>query len=153
MLELTDALTAEEGEAAEAYRVLLGGLEVLSKRFADAGVRQAFEMRLLRWAGFGLEFARCRVCGNAADESAAVHFVVSRGGIVCGGCRSAVAEGAIKLSGRSAAILARLGSIAMIEAAGAEAAGPDGSIALARFISSILDRRLRSQEFLDSILR
>ena len=45
MLELTDALTTEESEAAEAYRVLSEGLGALSTRFADcgaaAGVRAA----------------------------------------------------------------------------------------------------------------
>ena len=64
MLELTDALTTEESEAAEAYRVLSEGLGALSTRFADAALRQAFEMRLLGWAGFGLEFTRCRICAT-----------------------------------------------------------------------------------------
>src|SRR5208282_1857116 len=85
MLELTDALTTEESEAAEAYRVLSEGLGALSTRFADAALRQAFEMRLLGWAGFGLEFTRCRMCAT---------------------CRPSVAEGAIKLSSRGATNLA-----------------------------------------------
>ena len=110
MLELTDALTTEESEAAEAYRVLSEGLGALSTRFADAALRQAFEMRLLGWAGFGLEFTRCRICatigGVNGDNCATVYFVVSRGGIVCARCRPSVAEGAIKMSSRGAAILA-----------------------------------------------
>ncbi len=40
----------------------------------------------------------------------------------------------------------------MNESPGSEAAGADGALALARFIGSIVDRRLRSQEFLDSVL-
>ena len=153
MLELTDALTTEESEAAEAYHVLSEGLGALATRFADAAVRQAFELRLLGWAGFGLEFARCRICANlSGDNGAAVYFVVSRGGVVCSKCRPAVAEGAIKLSSRGAASLARLGRMPMDESPGAEAAGADGALALARFIGSIVDRRLRSQEFLDSVL-
>jgi DNA repair protein RecO (recombination protein O) len=156
MLELTDALTTEESEAADAYRVLSEGLGALSTRFADAAIRQAFEMRLLGWAGFGLEFTRCRICAtlNAVngDNGATVYFVVSRGGIVCAKCRPSVAEGAIKMSSRGAAILARLGVLPMSDSPGSEAAGPDGALALARFIGSIIDRRLRSQEFLDSVL-
>src|SRR5882757_2684348 len=102
MLELTDALTAEEGEAAEAYQILLSGMAALSFGAARSSLRQAFEMRLMRWAGFGLEFARCRLCANLSlDEGAAVYFVVSRGGIVCGRCRERVTEGAIKVSGKS----------------------------------------------------
>jgi DNA repair protein RecO (recombination protein O) len=156
MLELTDALTMEESEAADAYRVLLDGLGALSTRFADAALRQAFEMRLLAWAGFGLEFTQCRICstlnGANADNGASVYFVVSRGGIVCAKCRPSVAEGAIKLSGKGASILARLGVMPIDDSPGSEAAGADGALALARFISSIVDRRLRSQEFLDSVL-
>jgi DNA repair protein RecO (recombination protein O) len=158
MLELTDALTTEESEAADAYRVLSEGLGALSTRFADAALRQAFEMRLLGWAGFGLEFTRCRICaipnGVNGDHgaTATVYFVVSRGGIVCAKCRRSVAEGAIKLSSRAAAVLARLGRLPMGDSPGSEAAGADGALALARFIGSIVDRRLRSQEFLDSVL-
>jgi hypothetical protein len=77
---------------------------------------------------------------------------VSRGGIVCAKCRPSVAEGAIKMSGRGAATLARLGTLPMSDSPGSEAAGADGALALARFIGSIVDRRLRSQEFLDSVL-
>jgi recombinational DNA repair protein (RecF pathway) len=110
-------------------------------------------MRLLGWAGFGLEFGRCRLCATiSSNDSAAVYFVISRGGVVCARCRPAVAEGAIKLAGRSAAILARLGTLPMSDSPGSESAGPDGALALARFIGSIIDRRLRSAEFLDSIL-
>jgi len=71
---------------------------------------------------------------------------------VCAKCRPAVAEGAIKLSSAGAATLARLGTAPMDDSPGSEAAGPDGALALARFIGSIVDRRLRSQEFLDSVL-
>ena len=153
MLEVTDALTTEESEAAEAYRVLSDGLGALSSRFADAALRQAFEMRLLAWAGFGLEFASCRICGSVnGDNGVSVYFVVSRGGVVCAKCRPSVAEGAIKLSSRSAATLARLGRAPIFDSPGSEAAGGDGALAIARFIGSIIDRRLRSQEFLDSVL-
>jgi DNA repair protein RecO (recombination protein O) len=153
MLELTDALTTEESEAAEAYRVLSESLGTLASGTADSALRQAFEMRLLGWAGFGLEFGRCRLCATiSSNDTAPVYFVISRGGVVCARCRPAVAEGAIKLAGRSAAILARLSALPMNDSPGSESAGPDGALALARFIGSIVDRRLRSAEFLDSIL-
>jgi DNA repair protein RecO (recombination protein O) len=153
MLELTDALTTEEGEAAEAYRVLSAGLGALSLRFADLSLRQAFEMRILRWAGFGLEFLRCRICGSVgSDNGGAVYFIVSRGGVACARCRPAIAEGAIKLANKTAVALARLDARPLDESPGSESAGADGSAALARFIASTIDRRLRSLEFLDSIL-
>ena len=77
MLELTDALTTEESEAADAYRVLSDGLGALSTRFADAALRQAFEMRLLGWAGFGLEFTRCRVLRPSTATTARRRFISS----------------------------------------------------------------------------
>ncbi|MGO9606066.1 MAG: DNA repair protein RecO [Candidatus Binataceae bacterium] len=151
MLELTDTLTAEAGDGADAYRSLALALTALSSRSADLALRQAFELRALGWAGFGLDFGRCRVCANAAD-TAAVYFVVGRGGVVCERCRAGVPEGAIRLRTESAAALARLGAMAISEAGGATPAGADGALAIARFIASILDRKLRSSEFLDSIL-
>jgi DNA repair protein RecO (recombination protein O) len=154
MLELCDALTSEEAEAAEAYRILADALETLGRTSADAALRQAFELKILRWAGFGLEFGRCRVCGNAPFQSdAAVHFVVTRGGIVCARCRAAVAEGAIRIDTHSAAALERLSARPLSEAPGSASAGADGSLALARFLSSVLVRRLRSAEFLESVLK
>ena len=152
MLELTDTLTAEAGDAADAYRSLTNALRVLSAGSADAAMRQAFELRALGWAGFGLEFARCRVCASPADTEA-VYFVVGRGGVVCARCRSGVPEGAIRLRMESAAALAQLGAMALEEVGGATPAGADGAMAIARFLSSIIDRKLRTAEFLDSILK
>jgi DNA repair protein RecO (recombination protein O) len=151
MLELTDMLTVESGDAADAYDSLVSALGVLSERSAEAAIRQAFELRALRWAGFGLEFARCRVCANQADTEA-VYFVVGRGGVVCARCRSGVPEPSIGLRMESAAALARLGTMALDEVSGATPAGADGALAIARFLNSILDRKLRTAEFLDSIL-
>ncbi|MGH7815003.1 MAG: DNA repair protein RecO [Candidatus Binataceae bacterium] len=152
MLELADALTAEEGEAAEAYRVLAAGLAALGAGHADMALRQAFEMRLLGWAGFGLEFARCRNCAairNGTPDPA--WFIPARGGIVCGECRPIDGIGAIRLSARSAAALARLATIPLGDASGAEPADADGAMALSRFIASTIDRRLRSIPFLDLV--
>ncbi len=151
MLELTETLTAEAGDAADAYRSLASALAALSTRSADAALRQAFELRALGWAGFGLEFARCRVCSNAADTDA-LYFVVGRGGVVCARCRDSVPEGGIRLRTESAAALARLGAMQIDDAGGATPAGPDGALAIARFLNSIVDRKLRTVQFLDSIL-
>src|SRR5262249_10715909 len=151
MLELTDMLTVESGDAADPYHSLVCALTVLSARSAEAAIRQAFELRALRWAGFGLEFGRCRVCASEADTETG-YFVVGRGGIVCARCRSGVPEGAIRLRLESSAALARLGALPLEDVGGATPAGADGSLAIARFLNSILERKLRTAEFLDSIL-
>ncbi|MGD0075823.1 MAG: DNA repair protein RecO [Candidatus Binataceae bacterium] len=154
MLELADALIREGTDTAEAYRILAGALAVLARDGASSAIRQAFELALLRWAGYELEFRRCRLCGAAPEPDApGWSFVAARGGIVCRRCRDAAhAIGAVALSGASATALARLGAIAIENASAADAAGPDGGLAIARFVASVLDRRLRSLEFLETIL-
>jgi DNA repair protein RecO (recombination protein O) len=152
MLELADALASEEADAAGAYRLLAGALGALSAGAAGAALRQAYELRLLGWAGFGLDFERCRICGADQAGAPAVYFIVGRGGIVCVRCREVTPEGGIRLGAASASALAHLARIPVGDAAGAQAAGPDGALALARFIASVVDRRLKSVEFLDSIV-
>jgi len=154
MLELADALIREGTDTAEAYRILAGALGVLARDGASSALRQAFELDLLRWAGYELEFRRCRLCAAAPEPDASgLSFVPARGGIVCRRCRDGVhAVGAIALSAASAAALARLGAIPIASASSEEAAGADGRLAIARFVASVLDRRLRSLEFLESII-
>jgi DNA repair protein RecO (recombination protein O) len=152
MAELADALAAEQAESGAAYRVLASALETLAASGASPALRTAFELKILEWAGFGLEFARCRVCGSAATGPGAVHFVVARGGVLCARCRSAVPEGAIRLDAASASLLARLGALPIEDAPVTAPAGADAALAIARFLASVLDRRLRSAAFLESVL-
>jgi DNA repair protein RecO (recombination protein O) len=156
MLDLADALTSDGAEAADAYRLLEEALEALSAGGASAALRQAFELRLLRWAGFGLDFSRCRWCQRpaiAGNDAAGAFFVAASGGIACARCGPAVAQAAIKLDPASLAALAGLGEMEFGQALGARAAGADGALAISRFVASILDRRLRSAGFLDSVMR
>jgi DNA repair protein RecO (recombination protein O) len=153
MLELADALTSEEAEAADAYQVLARALETLGAGAVTLAMRQAFELNLLRAAGFGLDFARCRICGVAEGAAGtAVYFVVARGGIVCARCRPQAPEGAVRLAASTSAALAGLAAAPIERAAILTHAGSDGALAIARFLASILDRKLRSVGFLDSLL-
>ena len=63
-----------------------------------------------------------------------------------------IAAGAFRIESRSAAALAHLGAIELDSTPQAEPAGADGALALARFIAGVLDRKLRSLEFLESML-
>ncbi len=155
MLELADALTSEEADAAGAYHLLSEALSAVQGGALSAALRQAFELRMLRWAGFGLDFARCRSCETpvGADPGSGAYFVVARGGIVCARCRGGLPEGAVRLQAASAEALAALCQIELGQASGASAAGTDGALAISRFLSSVIDRRLRSAAFLDSVLQ
>jgi DNA repair protein RecO (recombination protein O) len=153
MLELADALASEEAEAAGAYRILTSALTTLSRESASWAIRQAFELKMLAWAGYGVEFGRCRACGTTLnDNGEPAYFVLPHGGVICSRCRPSVAAGAFRIEGRSAAALARLGAINFDDAPAAEPAKADGALIVARFIAGVLDRRLRSVEFLDSML-
>ncbi len=154
MLELCDALTREGAETLEAYRILADALAMLARHGAGPALRQAFELKLLRWAGYELDFGRCRLCAAPpAADAPAMSFVAARGGVVCGRCRSGLnLTDTVTLSAGSAAALARLGTLPLADSLGAEPCGRDGTLAIARFVATVLDRRLRSLEFLDSIL-
>jgi len=153
MLELTDALTTEEAEAVAAYEVLANGLEVLGRRTPTIALRQAFELKILEAAGFGLEFGRCRLCDKLAEpEAGAVYFVPSRGGIVCARCRLQALESAVRMDASNAAALARLGLTPLAESEVLPHGGGESQSAIARFLATILDRKLRSLDFLNSIL-
>ncbi|MGH7906576.1 MAG: DNA repair protein RecO [Candidatus Binataceae bacterium] len=153
MLELCDAFASEEAEASAAYHLLLDALLAVSQIRPSTSLRRAFELKILSWAGFGLDFERCRRCSalcGATDTR--LFFVIAHGGIVCARCRQNVPEGAYPMSAASAAALARLRALPFHTAAEAESGGNDAALALSRFIGSVLDRRLRSVEFLDSIM-
>jgi DNA repair protein RecO (recombination protein O) len=153
MLELADALTSEEAEAADAYHVLARALETLGGGAVTLAMRQSFELNLLRTAGFGLEFAHCRICRGAQSVAGdAVYFVIARGGIVCARCRPQAPEGAVRVAAANAAALAALAAAPIEHAAILTHASSDGALAIARFLASILDRRLHTVEFLDSVL-
>jgi DNA repair protein RecO (recombination protein O) len=153
MLELTDALTTEEAEATAAYHVLADAIHALARGGAVQALRQSFELKMLEAAGFGLEFGHCRLCGRAAGvESAIIYFVPVRGGLVCGRCRNQAPETGVRLAAADAASLARLGCATLDEAPALPAGGGETSLAITRFLATILDRKLRSVDFLDSIL-
>jgi DNA repair protein RecO (recombination protein O) len=153
MLELTDALTTEEAEAVAAYEMLSSGLDALGSEAPTMALKHAFELKILQAAGFGLDFGHCRLCSKAAEPAEnAVYFVPARGGIVCAGCREMVLEGAVRMHTSNAVALARLSVASLAESLTLPHGGSDGSLAIGRFLTTILDRKLRSVDFLNSIL-
>ena len=85
MLELAEALTSEEAEAAGAYGILTAALATLCRHTPCTAVRQAFELRMLAWAGYGLEFGRCRTCRAAIEANGPAGILragARRGGVL-----------------------------------------------------------------------
>jgi hypothetical protein len=63
-----------------------------------------------------------------------------------------IPDGAVKLDASSASALVSLGDAHFADALESRAAAADGALAISRFVASVLDRRLRSIAFLDSVL-
>jgi DNA repair protein RecO (recombination protein O) len=153
MVELADALSREEAESAGAYRILSAALGTAARHGASRALRQAFELNLLKWAGYQLEFQRCQVCARPpAGDATSFVFIPSYGGIVCQQCRGGATDSFVGLSAASVSALAQLGSIALEAAPAAQSAGRDAEGALSRFMATIVDRKLRSLEFLHRFL-
>jgi DNA repair protein RecO (recombination protein O) len=153
LVELADALSREEADSTGAYRLLAAALGALARHGNSRSLRQAFELGLLSWAGYQLEFRRCQVCDRTPTEHATSFvFIPSHGGIVCQQCRGRVSDAFIGLTAPSVAALANLGSIPIETATAAESAGRDAEAALARFMATVLDRKLRSLEFLNRVI-
>jgi len=153
LVELTDALSREQGESAGAYEVLAAAMLALTRFGASPALRQAFELQLLRWAGYQLEFTRCRLC--AAEPGPQVKtfgFLVSYGGIVCQACRVRAESEAISLDADSVAALRRLGSLPLADVGQARWGSPIAQAAIGRFIAPLLERKLRSLSFLERVL-
>jgi DNA repair protein RecO (recombination protein O) len=153
MLELADALTTEEGEAAGAYHILDSALSALARNSPTMALKHAYDLKMLGAAGFGLEFGQCRACASPVEGvDEVVYFVPARGGVVCIRCRPNAPESAVRVAHASAEAMIHLGTVSFDEAAALKNGGNDGALALSRFLSSILDRRLRSVDFLESVL-
>jgi DNA repair protein RecO (recombination protein O) len=153
MLEFADALTREEAEAAMAYRVLRDALEVLGLGTPTRSLRHAYELQMLRATGYGLDFEQCRLCRIRVEVLAgSLYFVTARGGIVCSRCRPEAPEGAVRIAQTTAEMLSALSVAPMHDVGTMVPPERDASLVLNRFLTTILDRKLRSIDFLETVI-
>lgn len=76
-----------EGEDREMYDLVTVALEsIASAERHILNVFWKFQLEFLRYAGFGLDFSRCRDCGSEFEKGS-VWFTRNRGGFICGSCR------------------------------------------------------------------
>jgi DNA repair protein RecO (recombination protein O) len=153
MLELSGSLIQEGIDAAGAYDLLAGALGELCRKGASNALRQAFELKLLRWAGYELDFSRCRRCRiGVGERKLRFAFVVAEGGVLCERCRLPGLVGAQMLEPISLGQLQRLAALPLERACAQPAALADGCGAINRFIAHTIDRKLRSLSFLEATL-
>lgn len=90
MLETADRVVVEEREPAlQQFRLLLGGLHVLSSATSDGHrpatmILDSYLLRSLATAGYAPSLSDCARCGRTGPHQA---FAPTAGGVVCPNCR------------------------------------------------------------------
>jgi DNA repair protein RecO (recombination protein O) len=104
MLETAERLTGEERQPAmRLFLLLVGGLRTLAQRERPSGlVLDAFLLRALAVAGYGMAVLACAYCGEHGPHQA---FSVPAGGVVCPRCRP---HGTATLSSAAVRLLSEL---------------------------------------------
>lgn len=87
LVELAGA-SIEEGETSEEIFLLLRDVLALLVVYDEPRLLRAFEVRLLRIAGYLLELYRCLVCRSVLEPSTEPAISPTRGGLVCSRCLS-----------------------------------------------------------------
>ena len=154
VVELADRFCEGAADSHEAFRLLAQALSAL-----DAGsevmrevVARWFELALLDAMGFRPELGRCLECG-AAIEPHGNAFSATGGGVVCSQCRHA-ALGARSISPDALKVLRHLQRSPLVGVLGlrlAPALQREVERALHATVSAVLERELRSRDFLDEV--
>ena len=154
VVDLVDRFIEGAADSHDAFRLLAQALSAL-----DAGpavsrqvVTRWFELALLDAMGFRPELSRCLDCG-AAIEPAGNGFSPVAGGIVCPQCRHA-AHGARPISGDGLKVLRHLQRsplVGVLTLRLAPTLHREVERLLHGTVTAVLERDLRSREFLEEI--
>jgi DNA repair protein RecO (recombination protein O) len=149
LVELGGAAVEEAEPNEEIFLLLREALLSLAQR-DDVRLLRAFEIRLLKLAGYLLELYRCLICRAALVGVERAVLSPSKGGLVCSRCQASVQE-QVAVSAESIAFLR---SVVIGDLGGSLAAvlSPPGErelqIALQACIAYFLGTRLRTIRFL-----
>lgn len=165
MVELLDRFTPDEQENPELYDLLGQGLAWASQARDLALAARYYELHLLGMAGFQPQLYRCVNCGRTLQPEDQF-FSPAEGGVVCAQCgrpadRQAVHDGAqrsgwLPLSLNALKLLRFIqnnpyATVAALTISGRTQA--EVEYLVARYITAILERQLKSVEFLKLIRR
>jgi len=160
-VELMDRFTPEQQESPELYHLLAAMLGWLSAEVDVAVAARYYELRLLALAGYQPELRRCVIGGEtivAEDQ----FFSVVQGGVVCARCGQSAAGSDRRLPGLTPISIEALKYLRYFQAqpfskvAGLTlSAGVLGEMEfiLQRYLTYLLERQLKSVEFLKLIRR
>ncbi len=126
VLELTDRMVLGREPGAEVYALVREGLGLLDAGAPPDPVLRAFELHLLRAAGYAPVLDRCRGCGAPSGDGPA-YLALERPGLVCRACvrpgeplrplAASTVQQLLRLAGAPLAAAARAGGPGLVEAA------------------------------------
>jgi DNA repair protein RecO (recombination protein O) len=153
-VELLDKFTPDNEDNPELYHLLREALGWLGKSDNLALTARYYELHLLSMAGFQPQLFRCVACGSkivAEDQ----YFSIQDGGVVCAKDGKTY-PGALPVSLNGLRYLRYIQSNAYARVSAAKlpaGVAVEMEILLARYITHILERQLKSVEFLKLIRR
>lgn len=154
VIELLDRFTVEQQEAGELYLLLRWALSTLDDGADPGRLARFFELQLLAHAGYQPELRRCTVCRReivAEDQ----FFSLLDGGVVCPRCAE-TRSGLIAIGVEPLKFLRYFQAQPWSKVAGlrlSQGLVSEMEYVLQRYLVALLERQLKSVEFLKLIRR
>ncbi len=148
LVNLVDAVTAEQDCGARIFETLLEGLRALT-RTADAALDAlVYQIRLLGQTGFRPQTDHCAACGKPCESS--LRFAPASGGLVCSACERRAAQ-CFPLSPGSVAFLQQAIRLAPDVVTRLKATGQvraEVEAAIESYVTVVAGKRLPATDFL-----
>ncbi len=155
LAELVESFSAEDQSSPVVYRLLLDALDWLETNGDSRGLMRYFEVRLLGESGFGPELHSCVEC-RATLEPGDYLYSSEVGGVLCDDCKVMTGAALMPLSQDANKVLrfyarARLDDAALLNVPPRVAEETDR--ALRHYVRYLLEREMKSVEFMDLVRR
>lgn len=160
IVEITDELTRDGDDSLSLFEHLRYGLRFLEENAASPEFLTAFELTLLRLAGFQPTLERCQRCGRGSrgDDSqwnVRWGFSPADGGVLCHDCRDYRRE-AVPLSAEALGVLTHIQRHGWTEGEAPRSLQPalrEARALMPLFIQYQISKKLKSAAFLDGPFR
>ena len=153
LAELADAFLAEREASHDMFRLLMDCLDALESSAEPSRLLPWFEVRVLGLSGFGPELRECVECRLLLGPGDYV-FSSDMGGAVCDGCRALSVGAVLPLSVGANKVLRyyeRRDMGAALDLVVSQPVSREVSRLLRSYIRHVLERELRSVEFMDLV--
>jgi len=90
-IEVVNKLVHESHDDSQIFELIIKCLKRLDEvKYSDSRVENYFELKLLDYLGYSLEFERCSECLESINLNLNYSFSYDSGGLVCSKCRESV---------------------------------------------------------------